>query len=159
MADENPYAAAQPADQDNALVYWRYAVIKTIALAIVGFLIPTAMLVSVEYTASEFGPPTNFGIILTRYLPPSLGCSLLFTASAIASSVPNSRLTFVQALFILGTTFIVSVMAFTPIQHYKSDDPPTGPWGIVPAAAVSGMFLLLMVFGRKAKTRWYHVRR
>jgi hypothetical protein len=124
---------------------------KTITLAIVGFLIPPAMLIPVGYAVSESGDQPDLGTVLLYCLPPAIGCSFFFTASAIVSSGPHSRLTFVQALFILGTTFIVSVMAFAPIKHYKSDEPPAEWRSLMPFVAVSCAFLLLMISGRKQR--------
>lgn len=99
---------------------WSRTISKTGALATVGFVIPYAMLLPVEYAHSEFRTqPPDWNTLLLPYLPPATGCSLLVAASGITSSTPRKIVTFVQSLFLHGVTFIVCFMAFVPIQQSK----------------------------------------
>ena len=125
---------------------WQRAIAKTLTLAIVGFLIPIAVLMPLEYAVSEFAPRQALATIVSHSFFPSLGCSLLFAASAIVSVGPARRVTFVQAVFLLGTTFVVSTLAFVPLHHTKSLEPRPGEW--IPFVNVLFMFLLLIVAQR-----------
>ena len=62
---------------------------KIAALTAIGFVIPVAMLLPVEYAFSEFGTQPDWNTLLNRYLPPAAGCSMFFLASAITSSTPK----------------------------------------------------------------------
>ena len=124
---------------------------KIAALTSIGFVIPVAMLLPVEYAVSEFGTHPDWDTLLNRYLPPSTGCSLLFFASAITSSTPRKIVTFVQSLFLHGVTFIVCFMAFVPIQHNKVADPQRGHLAWIPFVAVLLVFISLMVIGNIQK--------
>ena len=127
---------------------WSHAIFKTCALATIGFLIPYAMFLPVEYAHSEFRTqPAAWNTLLLPYLPPATGCALLFMASAITSSTPRETVTFVQSLFRHGVTLIFCVMAFVPIQHSKIGDPQAERLAWIPFVAVLLMFVLLMVMG------------
>lgn len=125
---------------------WSRTISKTGALATVGFLIPYAMFLPVEYAHSEFRTqPADWHTLLLPYLPPATGCCLLFAASAITSSTPRKIVTFVQSLFLHGVTFIVCFTAFVPIQYSKIDEAKRLAW--IPFVAVLLVFVLLMVMG------------
>lgn len=120
---------------------------KIIALTGIGFVIPVATLLPVEYALSEFGTQPDWSTLVDRYLPPSTGCSLFFLASAITSSTPRKLVTFVQSLFLHGTTFIVCSVAFVPIHHNKVADPQQGQLAWIPFVSVLLLFMALTVIG------------
>lgn len=127
---------------------WSRTIFKTGTLATVGFLIPYAMLLPVEYAHSEFRTqPADWNTLLLPYLPPATGCSLLFMASAITSSTPRKTVTFIQSLFLHGVTFIVCVLAFVPIQHSKIGDPQAERLAWIPFVAELLVFVLLIIIG------------
>ena len=105
------------------------------------------LLLPVEYAVSEFGSRPDWQTVLVRYLPPCVGCSVLFLASAITSSTRRQVVTFVQAMFLHFVTFIVCVFAFLPIQHMKSTDPQPGPAVYIPFLAVLCVFVALLICG------------
>ncbi len=121
--------------------------LKIIVLTGIGFVIPVAMLLPVEYALSEFGTQPDWITLVDRYLKPSTGCSLFFLASAITSSTPRKLLTFVQSLFLHGTTFIVCSVAFVPIHHNKVADPQQGHLAWIPFVSVLLLFMALLVIG------------
>jgi hypothetical protein len=116
-------------------------------LTIVGFLIPVAILLPIDFAFSEFGAQPDWETLLVRYLPPSIGCSLFFLASAMTSSTPRKIVTFVQSLFLHFVVFIFCVLAFMPIQHVKTSNPQPGPFAWIPFVAVPLLFTALMVIG------------
>jgi hypothetical protein len=120
---------------------------KIIALTGIGFVIPVATLLPVEYALSEFGTQPDWSTLVDRYLPPSTGCSLFFLASAITSSTPRKLVTFVQSLFLHGTTFIVCSLAFVPIHHNKVADPQQAHLAWIPFVSVLLLFMALLVIG------------
>jgi hypothetical protein len=120
---------------------------KIIALTAIGFVIPVAMLLPVEYALSEFGTQPDWNTLVDRYLPPATGCSLFFLASAITSSTPRKLVTFVQSLFLHGTTFIVCALAFVPIHHNKVADPQQQHSAWIPFVSVLLLFMALTVIG------------
>ena len=127
--------------------HWSRTLIKISALTVIGFFVPVAMLLPVEYAFSEFGTQPDWRIVLERYLPPAIGGSLLLLASAIASSTPRKIVTFVQAMFLHFLTLIVCVMAFTPTHHAKSTTPEPSLAAYIPFIAVLCVFAALLVFG------------
>jgi hypothetical protein len=120
---------------------------KIIALTAIGFVIPIAMLLPVECALSEFGTQPNWNTLVDRYLPPATGCSLLFLASAITSSTQRKLVTFVQSLFLLGTTFIVCSLAFVPVHQNKVADPQQGNLAWIPFVSALLLFMALLVIG------------
>ncbi len=120
---------------------------KIIALSAIGFVIPVAMLLPVEYALSEFDTQPEWNTLVDRYLPPATGCSLFFLASAITSSTPRKLVTFVQSLFLHGTTFIVCALAFVPIHHNKIADPQQQHLAWIPFVSVLLLFMALTVIG------------
>lgn len=120
---------------------------KIIALTGIGFVIPVAMLLPVEYALSEFGTQPDWNTLVDRYLPPATGCSLFFLASAITSSTPRKLVTFVQSLFLHGTTFILCSLAVVPIHHNKVADPQQGHLAWIPFVSVLLLFMALLVIG------------
>lgn len=144
---------AQPPEIHEMIVmtrprlHWSRTLIKISALTVIGFLIPVAMLLPVEYAFSELGTQADWRTVLERYLPPAIGSSLLFLASAIASSTPRKVVTFVQAMFLHFITFVVCVAAFTPLQNAKSTTPEPSVWAYIPFIAVLCVFVALLVFG------------
>jgi Zn-dependent protease len=120
---------------------------KIIALTGIGFVIPVAMLLPVEYALSEFGTQPDWNTLVDRYLPPATGCSLFFLASAITSSTPRMLVTFVQSLFLHGTNFILCSLAFVPIHHNKVADPQQGHLAWIPFVSVLLLFMALLVIG------------
>jgi len=120
---------------------------KIVALTAIGFVIPVAMLLPVEYALSEFGTQPDWNTLLNRYLPPATGCSLFFLASAFTSSTPRKIVTFVQSLFLHGITFIAFALAFVPIQHNKVADPQQEHLAWIPFVAVLLLFMAFMVIG------------
>jgi hypothetical protein len=127
--------------------HWSRKLIQISALTIIGFFVPVAMLLPVEYAFSEFGTQPDWRIALERYLPPAIGSSLLFLASAITSSTPRKVVTFVQAMFLNFFTLLVCVAAFVPTQHAKSTAPEPSVWAYIPLIAVLCVFVALLVFG------------
>ena len=124
---------------------WSRTLFKIVALTTIGFVIPVAMLLPVEYALSEFGTQPDWNTLLNRYLPTCTGCSLLFFASAITSSTPRKIVTFVQSLFLHGVSFIVCFISFVPIQHNKVADPQRGHLAWIPFVVVLLVFIALMV--------------
>jgi hypothetical protein len=120
---------------------------KIIALTAVGFAIPVAVLLPVEYALSEYGTQPDWNTLVDRYLPPATGCSLFFLASAITSSTPRKLVTFVQSLFLHGTTFIVCALTFVPIQHHKVGDPQQQNLSWIPFVSVFLLFMALLIIG------------
>ena len=127
--------------------HWSRTLTKISALTIIGFFVPVAMLLAVEYAFSEFGTQPGWRTVLERYLPPAIGSSLLFLASAITSSTPRKVVTFVQAMFLHFITLIVCGAAFTPLQHAKSITPEPSLAAYIPLIAVLCVFVALLVFG------------
>jgi len=120
---------------------------KIIALTAMGFMIPVAMLLTVEYALSEIGTQPDWNTMGNRYLRPTTGCSLFFLASAITSSTPRKHVTFVQSLFLHGITFIVCTLTFVPIHQNKVADPQQQHLAWIPFVSVLLLFLVLMVIG------------
>ena len=110
------------------------------------------MLFPLDFAFSEFGPQPDLSGLLSRYLPPGICLSVLFMASSVASSTPKKTVTFVQAFFLLGTTFIVCSILSLPIQHFKADMPPTNPWTCIPFLAVPCVFLAIVALGYSGRT-------
>ena len=131
----------------EALMSWSRTLFKIVALTTIGFVIPVAMLLPVDYAFSEFGTQPDWTALLDRYLPPATGCSLFFLASAITSSTPRKIVTFVQSLFLHFAIFIFCVVGFVPIQHFKIDNPQQGHLAWIPFVAVLLLFTVLMVIG------------
>lgn len=126
---------------------WSRTILKAVALTTVGFLIPVAIFLTLEYALSEFVLQPNWRTVIFRYLSPATGCSLLFLASSMTSSTPRKVVTFVQSLFLHGITFIVCFMAFVPIQHSKIIDLQSSRLGWIPFIAVLAVFVFLIVIG------------
>jgi hypothetical protein len=120
---------------------------KIIVLTGIGFIVPVVLLLPVEYMLSEFGSRPNWQTVLERYLPPCVGCSVLFLASAITSSTRRQVVTFVQSMFLHSVTFIVSAFAFVPIQHVKSNDMQPAPSSFIPFLAGFVVFIVLFICG------------
>ena len=120
---------------------------KILTLTCIGFIAPLVLLLPLDYALFEFGTRPELQTVLDRYVPPCIGCSLLFLASAITSSTCRPVVTFVQSMFLHFVTFIVCVFAFSPIQHVKSTTPQPGPSDYVPFLAVLGVFVILVIFG------------
>jgi hypothetical protein len=120
---------------------------KIITLTSIGFIAPVVLLLPVDYALSEFGSHPDWQTVLERYLPPCIGCSLLFLASAITSSTRRQVVTFVQSMLLHFVTFIVCVFAFSPIQHLKSTAPQPGPSDYIPFLAVLCVFVALLICG------------
>lgn len=123
------------------------ALFKIIALTAMGFVIPIAILLPVDYALSEIGNQPDWNTLGDRYLQPATGCSLFFLASAITSSTPRKLVTFVQSLVLHGTTFILCSLAFVPIHHNKVADPQQQHLALIPFVSVLLLFLVLMVIG------------
>ena len=122
-------------------------IFKIITLTCIGFIAPVVLLLPVEYALSEFGSRADWQTVLERYLPPCIGCSLLFLASAITSSTRRQVVTFVQSMFLHFVTFIVCVFTFLPVQHVKSAVPQPGPSAYIPFLAVLFVFVALLIYG------------
>ena len=121
--------------------------LHVIGLTAIGFAIPVAMLLPVEYARAEFGVQFDWNKLLDRLMPPTIGCSGLFLVSALTSSTPRKTLTFVQSLFLHGVTFIASSFAFVPVQNNKVTDPQLSRLAWIPFLAVLLLFVALMVIG------------
>lgn len=124
-----------------------HIIFKIFTLTCIGFIAPVVLLLPVEYALSEFGSRPDWQTVLARYLPPCIGCSLLFLASAITSSTRRRVVTFVQSMFLHFVTFVVCVFAFPPVQHVKSAVPQPGPWAYIPFLAVLFVFVALLIYG------------
>lgn len=121
--------------------------IKIIALTATGFVIPIAMLLPVEYALSTLGTQQDWSTLVDRYLSPATGCSLIFLASAITSSTPGKIVTFVQSLFLHGTTFIICSIALVPIHHNSVENPDQSHLAWIPFVSVFLLFMALLVIG------------
>jgi hypothetical protein len=120
---------------------------KITALTAMGFVIPVVILLPVDYALSEIGSQPDWNTLGDRYLQPATGCSLFFLASAITSSTPRKLVTFVQSLFLHGTTFILCSLAFVPIHQNKVADPQQQHLALIPFVSVLLLFLVLTVIG------------
>jgi hypothetical protein len=116
---------------------------KIASLALLGFILPFAMLFPVYLVLDGIGAGATENAIL-HLLPPAIGCSFLFALSAIVSTLSSKGPTFVQSLFLIGTTFIV-VSLQVPRKHYKSEDPQIVS-AVAPIIAAAIAFLFLFVF-------------
>jgi carbon starvation protein CstA len=142
--DTNPYT---PPRLQEAVVNRPGTRFKVVALTGIGFVVPIVLLLSVEYAFVEFVTQRDWRTFWSRYLPPATGCSLLFLASAITSSTPRRLLTFVQSLFLYGTTFVACTFAFVPIQPNKAAIAHLGILNWIPFVAVLLLFIVLVVIG------------
>lgn len=133
---------------------WSKALTKIALLGVLGFLIPVAMLLPVFYAMDDIGSGSESRNLIAILIPPAFGCCVLFTLSAIASSVSKNGATFVQSLFLIGTTFILVHINLVPLQHYKSDEPPFAETELIPIIAVAIVFsgLVIFAYSRKIKT-------
>ncbi len=133
---------------------WSKALTKIALLGVLGFLIPVAMLLPVFYAMDDIGSGSESRNLIAILIPPAFGCCVLFTLSAIASSVSKNGATFVQSLFLIGTTFILVYINLAPMQHFKSGEPPSGGTELIPIIAVGLVFtgLLIFAYSRKSKT-------
>jgi uncharacterized membrane protein len=121
--------------------------VKIVAFTLIGFVVPIVMLLPVDYALSDFGTHPDWNALSVRYLPPATGCSLLFLASAMTSSTPRKLVTFVQSLFLHGTTFILCSLAFVPIHQNKVSDPKQEYLAWIPFVSVLLLFMALLVIG------------
>lgn len=149
-----PYTTLTQPRQGLLLVKWSKVLSKIALLGALGFLIPVAMLLPVHYAMDDIGFGSERRNLVGTLLPPAFGCCVLFTLSAIASSVSKNGATFVQSLFLIGTTFILAYINLAPLHHYKSDEPPSGGTELIPIIAVAIMFsgLVIFAYARKIKT-------
>ncbi len=133
---------------------WSKVLSKIALLGVVGFLIPLAMLLPVHYAQDDLRSGSESRNLNAILLQPAIGCCVLFTLSAIASSVSKNGATFVQSLFLIGTTYILVHLNFIPLHQHKGDELPSGGTESIPIVAVASVFTALLIFAyaRKSKT-------
>lgn len=142
-------------------VHIERGILKSLLFGMVGFLIPVAVLGTIaacEFAFVETHPldrEKNIQSLPSLIFTPALGCGIVFALAAFASFTPNSGVSFLRSLLIIGSVVVLALFAMQPDVRYKM--PNANAWIEFVVPLVAGGVASVMIIASRLLKRGVHL--